>query len=122
MVGDEVYSEFKDYLKSKGFSYDLQSVKFLADLKKIMEIEGLSELAKDEIASLEKKLQSNLDYSLIHFEKDVKDLLATEILSRYYGQKGEIIYGLREDVDIKEAVEVLRSSNRYKEILSPEKK
>ena len=124
--GRKTPDEYLDYIKCMTINSNVDPLVYdnlsRDDFKKIMEIEGLSELAKDEIASLEKKLQSNLDYSLIHFEKDVKDLLATEILSRYYGQKGEIIYGLREDVDIKEAVEVLRSSNRYKEILSPEKK
>lgn len=120
VVTDEVYSEFKDFLKSRGFSYDLQSTKYLADLKKIIEIEGLGEVVKGEIESLEKKLHTNLDYALAHFEKDVKNLLATEILSRYYGQTGEIVYGLREDADIKEAVGILHSPDRYRSILSPQ--
>lgn len=120
-INDEVYKEFTDYLKSTGFNYDLQSAKMIKELKKMIEFEGLSELTRTEIESLEKKLQTNLDYSLSHFSKDVKHLLADEIVKRYYGQKGEIIYNLREDPDLKEAYRILNNTDEYKRILSPKK-
>ena len=68
---------------------------------------------------MEKKLHANLDHSLKHFSKNVKDLLATEIIKRYYGQKGEIIYNMREDIDLKESLKVLNDSDSYRKILSP---
>lgn len=121
VINDEVYKEFTDYLKSTGFNYDLQSAKMIKELKKMIEFEGLSEITKTEIESLEKKLQTNLDYSLSHFSKDVRHLLADEIVKRYYGQKGEIIYNLREDSDLKEAYRILNNTEEYKKILSPKK-
>lgn len=120
-VSDEVYQEFVAFLKSRGFSYDLVSASRLADLKKVIELEGFGDLVKDEIASLEKKLQVNLDHSLAHFSDDVKILIASEIIKRYQGQKGEIIYNLREDNDIKESCRILKDAKRYREILSPGK-
>lgn len=118
-ISDEVYDEFTAYLKSTGFSYDLQSAKILANLKKMIEFEGYTDITKSEIEALEKKLHANLDHSLKHFSKNVKDLLATEIIKRYYGQKGEIIYNMREDIDLKESLKVLNDSNSYRKILSP---
>lgn len=118
-ISDEVYNEFTAYLKSTGFSYDLQSAKILANLKKMIEFEGYTDITKSEIEALEKKLHANLDHSLKHFSKNVKDLLATEIIKRYYGQKGEIIYNMREDIDLKESLKVLNDSNSYRKILSP---
>lgn len=118
-ISDEVYDEFTAYLKSTGFSYDLQSAKILANLKKMIELEGYTDITKSEIEALEKKLHANLDHSLKHFSKNVKDLLATEIIKRYYGQKGEIIYNMREDIDLKESLKVLNDSNSYRKILSP---
>lgn len=118
-ISDEVYDEFTAYLKSTGFSYDLQSAKILANLKKMIELEGYTDITKSEIEALEKKLHANLDHSLKHFSKNVKDLLATEIIKRYYGQKGEIIYNMREDIDLKESLKVLNDSNIYRKILSP---
>jgi carboxyl-terminal processing protease len=120
-ISDEVYAEFTEYLKKRGFTYDLQSAKILKDLKKMIEFEGLASIAKEEIENLEKKLQANLDHSLQHFKKDVKDIIADEIIKRYYGNKGEIIYGLREDGDLKEAFAILKDNERYRMILSPGK-
>jgi carboxyl-terminal processing protease len=120
-ISDEVYAEFTEYLKKRGFTYDLQSAKILKDLKKMIEFEGLASIAKEEIENLEKKLQANLDHSLQHFKKDVKDIVADEIIKRYYGNKGEIIYGLREDSDLKEAFAILKDNERYRKILSPGK-
>lgn len=121
-ISDRDYDEFKKLLKSRNFSYDLISVKVLNDLKKAMEFEGFAEIAKEEIASLEKKLQANLDHSLTHFEKDIRILIASEIVTRYYGQKGTIIYSLNKDTELKEAYTILVNEKRYKEILTPKNK
>ena len=121
VVSDEVYEEFKKYIISSGFSYDLSSLKILEDFKKMVKLEGFEEIAKEEIESLEKKLKTNLEHELTHFSKHVKGLLADEIVTRYYGQKGNIIYNLREDVDLKEAYKILGDEKKYKEILSPKK-
>lgn len=121
-ISDEDYDEFKKYLKSTKFNYDIQSLKVLDQLKKMIEFEGYTQITEEEIASLEKKLQANLEHSLTHFKKHIKEIVAAEIVLRYYGRKGGIIYGLREDIDIKEAYRILNDSKEYKEILSPSKK
>ena len=120
-ISDEMYGDFVDFLKERNFSYDLISAKRLADLKKIIELEGLGEITKDEIASLEKKLRTNIDHSLEHFSNDVKELIAIEIVRRYHGQKGEIVYSLRQDSDIKEGYAVLQDTKRYNDILTVSK-
>lgn len=120
-ISDEVYSEFCEYLKKRGFTYDLQSAKALKELKKLIEFEGFTAITKEEIEALEKKLHANLDHSLSHFSKDVKDLVADEIIKRYYGRQGEIIYSLRQDSELKEAFAILKDNERYKKILSPVK-
>ena len=121
-LSDEDYDEFKRLLKSRNFSYDLISVKVLKDLKQAVEFEGFSGIVKEEIESLEKKLQTNLDHSLTHFEKEIRKIIADEIIHRYYGQKGRIIYNLREDTDIEEAFKILENEKEYRNILSPTKK
>ena len=120
-ITDEDYEEFKQLLKSRNFSYDLVSAKRLEDFKKILDLEGYGDIAKEEIASLEKKLRVNLDYSLRHFSSDVKELIALEIVRRYHGQHGETVYSLRGDSDIKESYALLKDPKRYKEILSGKK-
>lgn len=121
-ITDEDYEEFKKLLKSRNFSYDLISVKVLKDLKEAMEFEGFADIAKEEIASLEKKLQTNLDHSLTHFEKEIRQIISDEIVHRYHGQRGRIIYNLRGDIELSEAYRILGNEKEYKEILAPTKK
>ena len=117
-ISDKEYDDFKKYLKATKFSYDIQSLKILEQLKKMIEFEGYEKITREEIESLEKKLQGNLDYSLTHFEKEVKNIVADEIITRYYGRKGNIENSLRDDADINEAYAVLGNGKRYKEILT----
>lgn len=119
-VSDEEYEEFKEYLKSTGFNYDLVSAKALSELKEIIKMEGLEEVAKDEISSLEKKLQSNLDHSLTHFEKHVRAMLSSEIVMRYYGDKGQAIHNLRYDEDLTTSYGILMDRKQYEKTLAPD--
>ena len=121
-ISDEEYEKFKEYLKSTGFKYDLASAKALEELKKIMDKEGLADIAKEEIAALEKKLQANLDHSLAHFDKYVRSLLSSEIVLRYYGEKGQAAHNLNFDEDLKLAYEILGDRDRYRKILTPANK
>ena len=109
--------------KIEGNTYTLiETETLLKDLKEAVKFEGFSDIVKEEIASLEKKLQANLDHSLTHFEKEIRKIIADEIIPRYHGQKGRIIYSLREDTDLSEAYRILKDEKEYKEILAPTKK
>ncbi len=121
-ISDDDYAKFKKYLISTGFNYDMQSSKMLVKLKEMIEFEGYSQITKEEMASLEKKLQYNLEHDLDYFAKDVKMLLNNEIVLRYYGRRGEITYNLREDTDLAECYKLLSDRKRYDAILHPEKK
>ena len=119
VLSDEDYEEFKQYLKASGFNYDKESYKALKQLKKMLELEGYSETTKTEIEQLEKVLHNNLDHDLDFFAKDVKRLISDEIIKRYYSQKGEIIYALRDDSDITESINLLNNIEKYRNILQP---
>lgn len=120
-LSDEEYESFKTYLKSTGFSYDKESYKILKQLKKMLEFEGYTETTKSEIEKLEATLHQNLDHDLNFFAKDVKRLIADEIVKRYYSQKGGIIHSLRDDTDIAECFKLIETPKKYKELLKPEK-
>ncbi|MBR2606910.1 MAG: PDZ domain-containing protein [Bacteroidaceae bacterium] len=121
-LSDEDYETFKSYLKSTGFSYDKESYKTLKQLKKMLELEGYTEATKEEVKKMESILQHNLDHDLDFFAKDVKRLIADEIIKRYYSQQGSIVYALRDDADIAESLKLFKDSKKYKEILQPIKK
>ena len=90
-----------------------------ARLKKEMaEFEGYMKDASEEFKALEQKLSHNLDRDLDYFAKDIKNMIAQDIIKRYYFQRGGIIQQLKDDDDLNEAVKVLGNSEEYKKMLS----
>lgn len=117
-ITDADYNDFKTLVKKADFKYDQQSEKLLKNLKEMAEFEGYLTDASQEFEALEKKLTHNLDRDLDHFSKDIKNMIAIEIIKRYYYQRGSIIQQLKDDSDLKEAIKVLGDSERYKKMLS----
>ncbi|WP_435891435.1 S41 family peptidase [Mediterranea massiliensis] len=117
-VTDADYAEFKEQVKKADFKYDQQTEKILKNLKEMAEFEGYLEDASEEFKALEGKLQHNLDRDLDYFSRQIKEMIAQEIVKRYYYQRGSIIQQLKEDKDLKEAVKVLTDAERYKSLLS----
>lgn len=115
---DADYADFKAMLKKRNFSYDRQSEAMLEKLKEMAEFEGYMENASEEFAALEKKLQHNLDLELDRFAKDIKPLIAEEIVKRYYFERGAVQETLKDDADLKKALEVLQQPVEYKKVLT----
>lgn len=117
-ITDEDYEDFKTFVKSKDFKYDQMSEKSMTSLKEVMEFEGYMKYAGEEFKALEAMLVPNLDRDLETFKDEITKLLNTEIIKRYYFQKGEAIYTLKNDKEIAKAIEILKDNNLYTKTLS----
>ena len=117
-VTDADYADFKAMVKKADFKYDQQTEKILKNLKEMAEFEGYLTDASEEFKILEKKLTHNLDRDLDHFSKEIKNMIAVEIIKRYYYQRGSIIQQLKDDDDLKEATKILNDPAKYKKMLS----
>lgn len=117
-ISDKDYDDFKNYVKTKDFKYDRMSEKSIESLKEVMEFEGYMKTAGDEFKALEAKLVPNLDRDLETFKEDIINHINSEIVKRYYYQKGEYIIALKKDLGLKKALEILNDQDLYKNILS----
>ena len=118
-VTDTDYADFKKMVQAADFKYDQQTEKILKSLKEMAEFEGYLSDASAEFEALEKKLQHNLERDLDHFAPVIKEMIAQEVVKRYYYQKGIIIQQLKDDPDLKEALRLLNAPEEYRKILAP---
>jgi len=118
VLSDEDYEAFKTFVLSKDFNYDRQSGKALESLKQVMDFEGYLSSASEEITALENKLKPDLNQDLELHKNAISDELAREIIHQYYYAKGEKIYSLRNDDDLKKALEVLSNKDLYEKTLT----
>lgn len=117
-VTDADYNAFKAMVKKADFKYDQQSEKIMETLKEAAKFEGYLDEASEEIKALEKKLTHNLDRDLDYFSKDIKSMIADEIIKRYYYTRGGIIQQLKDDDGLQAALKILADPVKYKETLS----
>ena len=120
-VSDSLFAAFKEAVKASDFTYDRQSEKALAALKEVAEFEGYTTDAAAEFAALEKKLSHDIDRDFDIFKADICELLADEVVTRYYYQRGAIIQAIKSDSTLLRARTLLGDEVAYKEILAPVK-
>lgn len=120
-IDEATYQDFMKFVKDKKFSYTTESEKAIEKLKKTAKEEGYLDKIKPQIDLLEKNLAAEKDNDLLNNRKDIEELLRSEIVGRYYYQKGRIVASLNDDPDLKRAFEILLNSNgkdEYHSILS----
>ncbi len=117
-LSDKDFSDFLQYIKERGFSYERDSQKGLTRLKRMLEEDQLAEHVKEELRALESKLaNADIETDMASNKSDVELMLSTEIVSRYYYQSGELQQSLKTDRCLKEAINVLNNEELYKKTL-----
>lgn len=116
-ISDDIFNDFVAWLHDKDYDYTTRSEKMLSELKKTAEKEQYYTELKPEFDLLESKMMHNKQADLVKYSDDIKSMLRSEIVSRYYFQKGRIKASLTEDKEVKSAIEILKDEKTYKAIL-----
>ena len=119
VVNDSLYAAFKEAVKASDFKYDRQSEKALAALKEVAAFEGYLDEASETFALLEKQLSHDIDRDFEYFDQRIRELLADELVSRYYYQRGAIIQAIKSDSTVFRARDLLADSMAYRAMLVP---
>lgn len=117
-ITDADFQDFRQMLIDADFTYDRISDRRLQDLKKTAQFEGYYDDAKAEFDALEAKLKHNLANEIDRHEQDIRQLMAMEIVKRYFFEAGSIEESLKQDVDLKRAQELLNNIDEYNKILN----
>lgn len=107
-ITDSIYADFKQSIDPKRLKYDKVCDEMLKELEKVAEREGyMNDTTKAEFENMRKVLTHNLDQDLDAKRKDISEFLGTEIVGRYYYDRGQVLYDLKSDEAVKKAAEVL---------------
>lgn len=118
-ISNELYKEFKNYVLAQDFNYKTATQEYLEKTYEIAINEGYAELMEKEYQALHKVVSASKEKDLDLFEKQIKELLSNEIVSRYYFQEGRIINAFQNDASLHEAIQLLNDQSRYHSILNP---
>ena len=113
-----MYEDFVDFIKDKDYSYTTASEKTIEDLLTTAEKDKVNPQTIEEIKRAKELLIADKQNDIYKFKDEIKELLKSEIVSRYYYQKGRTEVALKNDTELDRAVEILNNTKEYKKILS----
>lgn len=116
-ITDEIYNDFIEFLKDKDYNYTTTSEKILDDLIVSAKKEKLGENTLKEIELIKTQIAEDKKEDLIKYKEDIKEILLSEIVVRYYNQKGRIEALLKHDNEVKEATKLLYDQKQYNKTL-----
>ncbi|MFH6956151.1 S41 family peptidase [Flavobacterium aquidurense] len=116
-VSDADYNSFKQYLKTNKISFDTETEVALKNTLAAAKNEKIDETIAPEyqqlLAALEKSETTLLDKN----QKEIRNLIQEELIKRYQYQEGLYQYYIKNNSEIKKAVNVLNNQTEYKTIL-----
>lgn len=117
VMTDALFNEFKDYLKTRKFEYETATQTMLDKLVKTAQDEKYYDQISKQVEQLKNDLGHSIDRDLDAFKDEVSEILADQLMERYYMQEGVLEYHIRNDKHIAKALEVLSNEGEYQKIL-----
>lgn len=106
---DADITDFCDYLDEREFKYETETGKFFADMIRMAKHEDIDSATLKQLEALEPILTPNFREAIERHKDEVKELLGSEIVLRYYYQKGQAAYNIRFDNELKRALQELKN-------------
>jgi len=130
-VSDGDYTAFVNTLADKDLTYQSRTERLLSDLRAEAEKENKSAEVKADLENLKYKLTSSKKNDLATHKAEIKRILETQIISRYFYEKGRIEQSFQYDKELAAAktlftnqsqmLAILKGDGNYKVIGKPVK-
>jgi len=118
-INDNEFKDFIKFLSDKDYSYTTRSERAIEDFKKLAEREKYFDAVKAEYEALTNKMSRDKKDDLMKFKPEICEVLESEIVSRYYYQKGRIESSLGYDKEFDMASLTLLNRKKYQDLLKP---
>ncbi|WP_225874859.1 S41 family peptidase [Pedobacter hiemivivus] len=117
---DNDYTAFVNSLAGKDYSYVSRTERLLADLRTEAEKENKLTAVKTDLDDLKSKMLGAKKTELTTYKAEIKRVLETQIVSRYYYDKGKVTQGFQYDKELNAAKSLLNDSGKMLAILKGE--
>ncbi|RZK19476.1 MAG: S41 family peptidase [Flavobacterium sp.] len=114
------YHSFLTAIKGKDYHYTANTEKLLTRLTVEAEKENRLASVKADLESLKAKLLASKRNELENHKQEVKQVLESQIVGRYYFDKGKIEHSFQYDQDVKRAKALFVSNQQFSAILKGE--
>ncbi len=120
-ITDEIYDDFVAFLKDKDYTYTTPTEEGIKTLINNAKDEKCDDNIKKLLEQAQEKIKEDKKNDLYKFKDEIKELLLSEIVVRYYNQKGRVEAMIQNDKEVKQAINLLNNTSAYNSILKPNK-
>lgn len=106
-VDDAMYADFCRYVKEKGLSYSTVTERVVKQLREVATEEKYDSAINQQLKDMEAALEREKEGDLQRHRDEVCEMLAAEIVSRYYYQEGRIENALVSDPVLQRALDAI---------------
>ena len=117
--GNDDFNQFAKWLENKDYTYKTETETVLDSLKSIATREKYYDAIKTDYAALQTKVSHDKKQDLLKHKEEITGILQSEIVSRYYYQKGRIENSLKTDKELAKALDVIDQPTQYQALLQP---
>lgn len=116
-LSEEDYTRFIAFVQTQNFTYNSYESILMDKLK--ISLQEKNEYAKvsKSFEELQKELNLPMSYFFAINRMEISELLASEIVGRFFYEKGRNQYGFRNNRLLTKAIEVLKNDNEYRTLL-----
>jgi len=119
-LNDKDYAAFVASLSGKDYAYSSNADRLLSDIRTSAEKDGKLALVKKDLELLKEKLVGTPEKELLSNKEEIKRILESQIVGRYYYDRGRIVNGFRYDKDVAAARSVINNAGKMMAILKGE--
>ncbi|MBQ7632255.1 MAG: S41 family peptidase [Paludibacteraceae bacterium] len=105
---DEEIDDFCTFLEERNFEYETETGKYFEDMIKMAKHEDIDSTTLARLEALRPELKPDFREAILRNKDEVKQMLGSEIILRYYYQRGQAAYNLRYDNELKRALQELK--------------
>ena len=116
-ITDKIYEDFVAFVSDKDYEYETNTEKDLTNLIEQASEDNYTDFKKD-LEALQVKLVSYKEDDIHKNQKQIAELILSELMSRYFYQEGRVKAALVEDLVIDKEIEVLNDTENYNKILA----
>lgn len=111
------FNDFVTWLGNKDYSYKTKTEELLDSLTASAKREEYFNAAKNEISLLKAKFTHDKKQDLLKHQKEITEILESEIVSRYFYQRGRVEQGIKNDEGIARGIELIRKPTEAQALL-----
>lgn len=115
-ITEQDFADFKAFMKEKEVPYESETRSALKHIKEAAKNDRFKAM-EAHIEELESRLKDDTETNIETYRKEIEESITNDLVLRHAYTAGVIRNSLREDREVKRAIEVLRDTTEYRRIL-----